>query len=85
MRFEAARAREYYRKALPLAPLIDPASRPTFIIMYRIYRGLLDRIEEQGYNVFSRRASLSAVQKVRIVAQAWLGSRLPGGERLLKV
>src|SRR5207302_11212368 len=64
MRFEAARAREYYDKALPLIPLIDPASRPTSVIMYRIYRCLLDKIESHGYDVFSRRAKLSAARKV---------------------
>jgi len=85
MRFEATRARQYYEKALPLIPMIDPVSRPTFVIMYRIYRGLLDQIEAQGYNVFAIRARLSTARKVGIVAQAWLGSRLPGGERLLRV
>lgn len=85
MRFEAARAREYYEKAQPLIPMIDPVSRPTFVIMYRIYRGLLDRIEQTGFRVFDERASLSTAKKVGIVAKAWFGSRLPGGERLLKV
>ncbi len=82
MRFEVERAREYYEKALPLVPLIDPVSRPTFIIMYRIYRGLLDRIEHQGYDVFAHRARLSTARKMGIVAQAWLGSRL-GATRLV--
>jgi phytoene synthase len=85
MRFEAARARDYYEKALPLIAMIDPVSRPTFVIMYRIYRGLLARMEETGFRVFDGRASLSTAKKVGIVAQAWLGSRLPGGGRLLRV
>jgi 15-cis-phytoene synthase len=85
MQFEAARAQEYYDKAQPLIAMIDPVSRPTFIIMYRIYRGLLTRIEANGYNVFQERASLSTAAKVGIVAQTWLGSRLPGGTRLLGV
>lgn len=77
MRFEVARARAYYEQALPLIPLLDPVSRPTFLIMYRIYRGLLDKIEAIDYNVFAMRARLSTPRKVGIVAQAWLGSRLP--------
>jgi len=76
MRFECERAREFYQKALPLEPMIDPVSRPTFQIMYRIYRGLLEKIEAQDYDVFSQRARLSTPRKVGIVAQAWLGSRL---------
>jgi phytoene synthase len=82
MQFEVQRAREYYEKALPLIPLIDPVARPTFVIMYRIYRGLLDKIEQAGYNVFAERAKLSTAKKVGIVAQEWLGSRF---KRLLKV
>jgi 15-cis-phytoene synthase len=85
MKFEAERAREYYQNALSLIPLIDSGSRPTFIIMFRIYRGLLERIEKQDYNVFASRARLSAARKAGIVAKAWLGSRLPGGDVLLRV
>lgn len=85
MRFEAARARECYERALPLLEMIHPEGRPTFVIMFRIYRGLLDRIEERGYDVFSMRARLSTPRKIGIVARAWLGSHLPGGERLLRV
>lgn len=85
MQFETARAREYYKKALSLTPLIHSASRPTFVIMFRIYRGLLERIEKQDYNVFAFRARLSTARKVGIVAKAWLASRVPGASGLLRV
>jgi len=70
IRFEAVRAREYYERALPLMEMIHPEGRPTFVIMYRIYRGLLDRIEERRYDVFSMRARLSTARKIGIVARA---------------
>ena len=76
MRFECDRAQEYYEKALPLIPMLSTDGRPTFRIMYRIYRGLLEKIESRGYDVFHERARLSTARKVSIVAQAWLGSRL---------
>ncbi|HXG24506.1 MAG TPA: phytoene/squalene synthase family protein [Chthonomonadales bacterium] len=85
MRFETARALEYYEKALPLIPLLDPDSRPAFLVMYRIYRGLLGEIEASGYDVFSQRARVPTWRKVGIVAQAWLGSRVPGAQGLLRV
>jgi phytoene synthase len=85
MQFEAARARDYYRKALALPPLLAPVGRPSFFAMYRIYRGLLDEIEQRDYNVFAGRASLSKSRKLSILAKAWLGSRLPGGDALLRV
>jgi phytoene synthase len=81
MQFEVDRAKSYYERALPLVPMIDPVSRPTFQIMYRIYRGLLDKIEQRHYDVFSERASLSKMTKAGIVAQEWLGSRLSAGAR----
>jgi phytoene synthase len=85
MQFEAARARDYYEQALMLLPHLNPVGLPSFVAMYRIYRGLLDRIEQQDYNVFAGRASLSTPRKLGIIAKAWLGSRLPGGDALLRV
>jgi phytoene synthase len=85
MRFEVDRAKEYYHNALPLLDRLEPDSRSTFVIMFRIYRGLLDKIEAHGYDVFSSRARLSAAEKVGIVAQTWLGSRFRCGDPLLKI
>lgn len=72
MRFEAARARDYYERARALPPLLGDDGRSTFRIMYRIYRGLLDKIEAGGYDVYSRRVRLSAGRKLGIVAEEWL-------------
>jgi phytoene synthase len=85
MQFQCARAQEYYDKALPLIPLLHADGRPTFIIMYRIYRGLLGKIEKQGYDVFAQRARLSGAKKVGIVMKTWLGSRLPFATGLMRV
>jgi phytoene synthase len=79
MEFEVARAREYYDRALPLLSLIDRESRPALQAMIAIYRGILTRIEQGGYDVFAERARLSHWEKVGIAARAWLGSRLGGG------
>jgi phytoene synthase len=75
MQFECERARQYYREAQKLTPLIEPAGRATYGIMMRIYRGILDSIERNGYDVHSRRARVSTPKKLGIVAQAWIGSR----------
>ena len=85
MRFEADRAREEYRKAAALCDMLDKDGLATYIIMYRIYRGLLERIEANDYNVFAQRISLSTGRKVSIVAQAWLGSRFRCGDPLLRI
>ncbi len=79
MQFEAERARGYYEQAQKLFPLIHTAGRPTLSIMIRIYRGILEDIERNGYDVYSRRARVSTPRKLGIVLQAWLASRVQRG------
>jgi phytoene synthase len=70
MRFEAGRARSYYRESAPLVDLIEPASRPALRALIGIYSRLLDRIEGSNYDVLSRRISLPAWEKVWAVVRA---------------
>ena len=73
MRFETARARSYYDESRPLLDLVYAKSRPSLWALIGIYSGLLERIERQGFDVFSRRVRLSALQKSWIVARALVG------------
>lgn len=59
MRFQADRARDYYNAANALAPLLEAPGRAVFLVMLRTYRGLLDRIEASGFDVFRRRVRVS--------------------------
>jgi len=70
MRFEVERARAYYDAAAPLVPLLPAPGQAVFLIMYRTYRGLLDAIEQRGYDVFSSRVRLSRWHKLRLALQA---------------
>ena len=70
LRFEGGRARAYYRESEPLLELIHPSSRPALWALIAIYSGLLERIERRGYDVFSRRVRLSALEKSWILARA---------------
>jgi phytoene synthase len=70
MDFEAQRAREYYNSARPLAELLYPAGRAVFQVMSRTYRGLLDAIAAQDYDVFGRRIGVRRWRKVWWVLQA---------------
>jgi phytoene synthase len=67
MRHEAARARAYYEESRPLLDLIHPRSRRALWALISIYSRLLERIESSGYDVFSRRVRLSALEKSWIV------------------
>lgn len=71
MRFEAARARDYYDQSAPLTDLVNPHSRPALRALIGIYSRLLKRIEERNFDVFSRRVSLPAAEKCWIVLRAW--------------
>jgi phytoene synthase len=72
MRFEAARARSYYRESAPLLDLIHPRSRPSLWALISIYSRLLDRIERSDYDVFRRRVRLSSLEKSWIVVRAFV-------------
>ena len=71
MKFEAARAREYYQKAEPLLGMIQPDSRGALSVMMGIYSGILRKIEKRNYAVFDERIRLSAAEKLWIALKHW--------------
>jgi 15-cis-phytoene synthase len=77
MRFETDRARAYYRESMPLVGMVHPRSRKSLWALIEIYSRLLERIRECDYDVFSRRISLSGLEKSGIVARAALPWRNP--------
>ena len=81
MRFEAARARQYYDESRLLLDLIHPRSRPSLLALISIYSSLLDRIERKNYDVFTKRVRLSPLEKSWIVVRALMGRPLPEGSR----
>ncbi len=72
LEFEAQRARELYRAAEELLPLIDDDSQPALWTLVEIYRRLLDRITERGYDVFSERVQLSTAEKLGILTKGFV-------------
>jgi phytoene synthase len=70
MRFQTARARDFYRAAEPLADLLRPAGRAIYRMMSRTYRGILDEIEARDHDVFSGRVRLGRWRKLRLLAES---------------
>lgn len=70
MRFEASRARGYYKDSQPLVGLVHRGSRSSLAALISIYSRLLDRIESSNYDVFSDRISLSPAEKSWIVVRS---------------
>jgi len=79
MRYEVARARGYYKAALPLIDLVHDSGRPGLCAMIEIYSSILSAIERNRYDVFGRRISVPTSRKAAIAAKALLKSRLFGG------
>jgi 15-cis-phytoene synthase len=69
MESQAERARWYYRQAEPGIPLLDRRGRFAVYVASDVYRGILARIEANGYDVFSRRAVVPAWRKYSIAAR----------------
>jgi phytoene synthase len=73
MRFEGARARDYYRQAEPLPALIDRSGRTSLRALIAIYSTLLKRIEARRYNVLAGRIRLSGFEKTWIMLRTAAG------------
>lgn len=69
---ECARAREYYRRAAASLPPEDARSLVAAEIMGAIYFAILQRIEREDYNVFSRRIRVTRPHRALIAARLFV-------------
>jgi phytoene synthase len=76
MRFQVARNRQLYQEAWPGIGLLHSDGRFAIGAAAGLYGGILDDIESNGYDVFSRRAYISTSNKlVRLPAIWWRSQR----------
>jgi 15-cis-phytoene synthase len=73
VRFEAARAREWFERGIALTRLLDRRSAASVLAMAGIYHRLLDRIEADPQEAVRRRISLPAREKAWVAARGMLG------------
>lgn len=78
MRFEIARTRRLYAAADRGIPMLPPRSARCVATARRLYSRILDRIEAADYDVFSRRARVSALEKAAVAVRFALLPTLPG-------
>jgi phytoene synthase len=76
IRFEAARAREWFDRGLELVDLLDARSAACVLAMTGIYRSILERIAGEPEVVLDRRISLPAWEKAWLAARSLAGARL---------
>jgi len=76
MRFEVARAREWFDRGLPLVGMVEKELAIDLELFTRGGQEILNAIEKQGYAVLGRRPSISKSRKLALVARAALGKLL---------
>jgi phytoene synthase len=72
MRFQIGRCRRLYAEAWPGIFLLHPDGRLAIAAAAEFYAAILDDIEANDYDVFTRRAHLSAWGKLRRLPGLWL-------------
>jgi len=76
LRYQAQRARDYYRRADEAMPRDDARRLVAAQIMGAIYRGILDRIERRDYDVFSTVVRIPRPRRALIAAGTWARTAL---------
>jgi len=84
MRFQSQRAQGYFHSGFKLLPYLSRRSRACPAVLGQLYRKVLERIEAADYDVLHQRVSLSKGEKIRVLAQTWITSSLPGLSRVPK-
>lgn len=75
MRFQIARNRQLYAEAWPGIGMLAPDGRFAIAAAAELYQAILTDIEAHDYNVFTRRARVSTLGKLRRLPGIWWRSR----------
>lgn len=78
IRFEAARAREWFDRGLRLVDRLDSRSAACVLAMTGIYRSILERIEREPEAVLRQRISLPVWEKTWVAARSLAGGASGG-------
>ncbi len=74
--FEIARAHRLYDESWHGIALLAPDSRMAVAAAAIIYRGILDRIVQNDYDVYTKRAHLTTSEKLQLLPTIWRKVRL---------
>lgn len=72
--WEIERARALYRSAELGIPLVDPSSQDCLRTALTLYEGILDEIERNDYDVFSRRVSVGLARRGLVAVSGLRGA-----------
>ena len=71
MKFEIARARMYYARALRGVAMLRPESRLPVQLSLDAYGKILTKIEENGYDTLTKRAYVGKWEKLAGIPSSW--------------
>lgn len=75
IKFEIARARQYYVQAEKGIELLAPSAQLPVAVAMELYREILNKIELNDYDNLSKRAYLTAQEKFQMVPGIWLKTK----------
>ncbi len=75
MKFQINRAKNYYATAEKGIALLEKDTRFTVLLAARIYGQILQKIEQQNYDVFLKRAHTTMTQKIFSIPKIWLEAK----------
>jgi len=74
MKFQSARADDFYRKAIATLPMEDRRAQRASLTMAAISRTTLAEIERDGFQVLAQRTSLTPLRKLWLAWKTWLST-----------
>ncbi len=75
LRFQIARTRSIYRYAEGGVPMLHPSSRDCIRTAIALYGGILDAVEQRGYDVLTARARVSLPRRLALAGPAFVRAR----------
>lgn len=75
MKFQIERTRHLYEESWAGVKMLEREGQLAIGAASIFYQGILDEIEKNGYDVFTQRASLSALGKINRIPSLWLKIR----------
>ena len=72
IKYQIARVRDLQAVAEAGIDFLDPISRPCIRAASELYCGIVDEIEANGYDVFTKRATTSKWRRLRVAGMAFL-------------
>ena len=75
MKFQIARARQYYEASKTGISMLSKDVRFTVLLALRLYSRILDEIERQNYDIFKQRAHTTKTQKLLSIPRIWWEAR----------